>query len=318
MDEVQDHDRTNKVWTLFEDFFGRGPVQVPLISFPHPLHWLNKDLFPETFYLTKFMILDVVVAVLVAWAYIWLARRIRDGKLPKGRGANLLESLLFFVRDDIVKPVMGKQDTTILLPFVWTVFLFVLFGNLLGMVPFLGSPTASIWTTGALALLSFFLFHAVAITRIGLLNYLSTMWVPVQLGPGWIGYVIGSPISILLFGIEMLGTAIKATVLAIRLFANIFAGHVVLATILTFAYAASILTLPGIGIDLVTVLGAVALSLLELLVAFLQAYIFAFLTTLFIGLPLIHHAEHAGHGEEHGQAGGHGHEPGHAEKAAAH
>src|SRR5947209_6729219 len=104
MQEAQDQN----TWVLFHNY----GVQLPTISFPHPLRWVNdlagRKLFADTFYVTKFMMLEVIAAVLVGFAFVWLARRIRDGKLPQGRGANLLESLLVFVRDDIVKPVLGE------------------------------------------------------------------------------------------------------------------------------------------------------------------------------------------------------------------
>lgn len=295
--EAQDMDQ---FWVIFEDFLGMGPIQIPLL-----------DLRPYgiSFTLTRFMIVEVIAAVIVAVSFIWLARRVKDGGLPRGRAWNFLETLLVFVRDDIARPVMGEKESTAFLPYLWTVFFFILTCNLIGMVPTLGSPTANIWMTGAMALCSFILFHAVSIYKIGLLNYLKTMWVPT--GLPW--YAGGPIISLALFLIEFLGTAIKATVLAIRLFANIFAGHVVLATILVFAATANILTFSGLAISLLTVVGAATLSLLELLVAFLQAYIFTFLTALFISIPLVHHAEHEaahahdhdhGHGPEHG----HGHE----------
>jgi len=294
--EAQDQ---NGFWILFENL----DIKIPLL-----------DLRPYgiPFTLTRFMITELVAATLVACSFIWLARRVKEGGLPKGKLWNFLEMLLIFVRDDIAKPVLGDKEAKVFLPFLWTVFFFVLTCNLIGMVPTMGSPTASIWMTAGLALISFLLFHAVPIYKIGLIPYLKTMWVQVDVP------VLGFLISLLLFIIEFLGTFIKATVLAIRLFANIFAGHVVLATILVFAATANILTTTGVAISVFTVLGAVALSLLELLVAGLQAYIFTFLTALFISLPLIHHAEHEA---EHGHESGHDHqehEHGHTAAAPAH
>jgi F-type H+-transporting ATPase subunit a len=121
------------------------------------------------------------------------------------------------------------------------------------------------------------------------------MWMPVDFP------ILGPIVSALIFAMELLGTVIKGVILAIRLFANIFAGHVVLATILLFAFNASFLTVGNAGISVLSVVGGAMLSLLELLVAFLQAYVFTFLTTMFIGLPLTHLQEH-----DHGHDGDHG------------
>jgi F-type H+-transporting ATPase subunit a len=204
--------------------------------------------------------------------------------------------------------------------------LFLLFCNLLGMFPFLGSPTASIWVTGALACTAFVMLHGAAIVKMGfeyghddghhehhshghgvarspLLDGLRK--VPL-LGPLLVGTVlyfkalwphidvpyVGWFFSLAIFAIELVGTVIKSGVLAVRLFANMFAGHTVLAVILLFIYSAAVAGngfLLG-GVSVVSVLGIVALSLLELFVAFLQAYIFVFLTALFMGMSL--HPEH--------------------------
>jgi hypothetical protein len=104
----------------------------------------------------------------------------------------------------------------------------------------------------------------------------------------WIvGSVFGFGLSLMICTIEVVGTAIKGGVLAVRLFANMFGGHLVLATVLIFIYVAGS---AGVwiwsGVTLASVLGAVALSLLEILVAFLQAYVFTFLTALFMGMAL--------------------------------
>jgi F-type H+-transporting ATPase subunit a len=152
-------------------------------------------------------------------------------------------------------------------------FLFVLFNNLLGMVPFLGSATASISVTGALALCSFLVIHGAAIAKMGPVHYLKS-YAPHMDVPFGMGYLLIP----MIVAIEIIGHFIKAFVLAVRLFANMFAGHTVLATILLFIVMARFtqwyLFWP---ITIGSVLGVTALSLLELFVAFLQAYIFTFL-----------------------------------------
>lgn len=241
------------------------------------------------FVITKFMILELVAAALLLAIFIPLARRAKDGALPKGGWWNAFDALLTFVRDNIAKPNLGKHADTYV-PYLWTVFLFILVCNLLGMVPFMGSPTASIAVTGTLAIGSLLLMHGATIVKYGPIRYVKSMWPHID-APG------GVVISLLIFIIEFLGTFIKSFVLAVRLFANIFAGHVVLATMLIFIYQAgkSSWTIWGL-VTTFSVLGVVALSLLELFVAFLQAYVFTFLTALFTGMAL-EHAEHVGHAE---------------------
>ena len=264
------------VWELFHSFFG------------DPFGWdlPGVDIFRYHFQLTKFMILEVVAAVLIALIFIPLARRAKNGELPKGVWWNCFESLLTFVRNEVARPTIGEHDADKFVPFLWTLFLFILFCNLFGMIPLLGSPTASIYATGGLAIIAFCMLHGAAIAKMGVGRYFKSLWPHVDVP--YVGFLF----SAFVFVIEFLGTFIKSGVLAVRLFANMFAGHLVLAMILLFIYEAGltgILWLWG-GVTVASVLGITALSLLELFVAFLQAYVFVFLTSLFIGMAL--HPEH--------------------------
>src|SRR5262245_30608924 len=140
LDEVQDHGDVNSpYWTFFHDFFGRGPVRIELLHFPHPLRWVNDllgvKIFEQEFVLTKFMILELVAAALLLAIFIPLARRAQDGALPKGKWWNLGEGLLTFLRDDVARPLLGPRDADRFLPFLWTTFLFILVLNLMGMLP---------------------------------------------------------------------------------------------------------------------------------------------------------------------------------------
>ncbi len=238
------------------------------------------------FQVTKFMILELVAAIAVAAIFIPLCRRSRSGDLPRGPWWNAFESLLTFIRDEVAKPNIGEHDADRFVPFLWTMFVFILFCNLLGMVPLLGSPTASVWMTLGLAVCSFVVYHGGAIAKMGFLPYLKSLWPHIEV-PG-----LGIFISLMIFLIELFGSVIKGFVLAVRLFANMFAGHTVLAMLLLFIVIAgqSGLTLLWPVVTVTSVLGVVALSLLELFVAFLQAYIFVFLTALFTGMAL--HPEH--------------------------
>jgi F-type H+-transporting ATPase subunit a len=238
------------------------------------------------FQITKFMVLELVAAGLVMLCYIPMARRARSGEPPRGFFWNTFECVLTFLRDKVAKPNIGEHDADKYVPFLWTLFLFVLFNNLLGMFPYMGSPTASLTTTAALAVCAFIFIQGSAIAKMGWRAYLKA-YVPHVEAPFGLGYFIVP----MIVAIEVVGNFIKAGVLAVRLFANMFAGHTVLAVILLFIVmakdAALYLFWP---ITIGSVLGVTALSLLELFVAFLQAYIFVFLTSLFLGAAL--HPQH--------------------------
>lgn len=234
---------------------------------------------------TKFHLLMIVAAVLVYLIYTGLAERIKDGKPARGVFWNLSEVFLTFIRDTVARPYISHHPDHHL-PFLWTMFLFILFCNLLGMVPFLGSPTGAFSVTATLALIVYCYIHYCGIQENGLAHHFQAFAPHLDLPPA-----LKIPITGLLFFIEFLGLIIKCFVLSVRLFANVFAGHMVLATIILFIYQARHLH-PALfwAVTTGSVLGSVALSMLELFVALLQAYIFTFLTALFLGSVL--HPEH--------------------------
>ncbi len=235
------------------------------------------------FQITKFMVLELIAAVLLVVIFVPLCRRARPGSPPRGPWWNAFESLLTFIRDDVAKPAIGEHDADRYVPFLWTLFLFVLFCNLMGLIPFgFASPTASIWMTGALALCSFVMLHGCAIAKMGPIRYVKSLWPHVDVP--YVGWIF----SLAIFVIELVGTFIKSAVLGIRLFANMLGGHMALAVILLFivTVGANGFTLLWPVVTVASVLGVVALSLLELFIAFLQAYIFVFLTALFMGMAL--------------------------------
>ena len=247
----------------------------------------------------KFILLITVCAVGVAVAMIWLGRKMKDGEPPRGKLWNLMESLLFFVRDKIAVPGIGQHDANKYLPYLTTLFLFVFSMNLIGMFPFLGSPTASIMVTGALALVSFVVIHTSGILEMGTAKYLKTFIPHIELEGGAAMKVMGSLITVGMAILEYATAFIRASVLAIRLFANMLAGHTVLFMILFFIklvadpdYQIEFVKEQSSGVqDAVWFLMSAfsvalvsALSLLELFIAGLQAFIFTFLTAVFIGL----------------------------------
>jgi F-type H+-transporting ATPase subunit a len=232
---------------------------------------------------TRFMVMEVVAAVLIAVVMIPLARHAARNRVSRGPFMNMFEALILFIRDGIARPAIGGHGADAFLPFLWTLFFFILFNNLLGMIPGGASPTGNINVTGVLALLTFGVVVGTGMKVMGPVGY-------------WIGIVphLDVPIVlkpflwVLMFVIEIGGLLIRHVVLAVRLFANMLAGHIVLAVILGFIVQAMtsyfiVLVAPA------SILGVVALSLLELFVAFLQAYIFTFLAALFIGTAVHPH-----------------------------
>jgi F-type H+-transporting ATPase subunit a len=237
--------------------------------------------------ITKFMVLELIAAGLIMAIYIPLARRIASGAPPRGAWDNTFEVLLTYVRDQIAVPGIGEHDADRFAPFLWTLFLFILFNNLLGMLPFGGSATASIFVTLGLAIVVFFAIHGSAISKLGFKHYASALWPDIDLPAG-----MGLVIKPLIFSVEWLGVLVRNVVLAVRLFANMFGGHMLLATVLIFIYTAGKAGIPLLWgtVTVSSVVGMVLLDLLELFVAFLQAYIFTFLASLFIGMAM--HPEH--------------------------
>ena len=261
-------------------------------AFSHVLDTNTWEIFPTQdiewhlpFGLTKYKLLLLLAALVIVAIYVPLARRAQNGTAPVGKWWNCWESILTYIREELAKPYIG-HDADQYVHYLWTTFLFILFCNLFGLIPFLGSPTASFTVTAVLAACTFCFIHGSAIAKMGVKHYFQSYLPHIDV-PFGMGYVIVPMIAV----IEFLGNFIKAFVLAVRLFANIFAGHVVLATILFFIEEAkNSVPLLFWGVTITSVLSVTALSLLELFVAFLQAFVFTFLTALFLGSTL--HPQH--------------------------
>lgn len=249
---------------------------------------------------TNHMLMLVMAAVLMLVAFPLLARNYP--MVPAG-ARNLIEAMMEFVREGVARPVL-HENTDRFMPFLWTLFFFILTNNLLGLVPLdalsvlilgrghiFGTATAGLSVTAGLAFVAFVVIHVSGIVEqirhqmhhgrsfggaviVGFLMYWYNF---VPHIPGVVGIVLFVPLLFL----ELIGALVKPFALAIRLFANMMAGHVVLASLLILAPV--IKGLGDAGIALPTILGCAALSCLELFVAFLQAYIFTFLTCMFIG-----------------------------------
>ena len=237
----------------------------------------GSTLLPLDFKVTKFMAIELMVALVLIAVFVPLAQKIRTGAAPKGKLWNLLEVLLVYIRDQVARPSIGKHDADKYMPFLWTIFFFVLFCNLFGLIPFLGSPTGSLAVTGVLALATFGVVLWTGISKLGFLGFFKAQ-VPHMDLP----FALALVIVPMIFAIEVLGLFMKHFVLALRLFANMFAGHLVLAVLLGLIAAnweSNIVYLVAPA----SIFASIGVNLLELFVAFLQAYIFTFLSALFIG-----------------------------------
>ncbi len=194
--------------------------------------------------------------------------------VPRGLAA-VVESIVLFVRDEIALPNLGARYAQVFTPFLATLFLFILTLNLLGLIPIFPTATGNISVTASLALITFALINLYGIKENGLIGFYKGMvphGVPIVMVP-------------LLFFIEVLGLFTKAFALAMRLFANMIAGHAVI-----FAFLGLIIVLGTVLVSVFAVPFAVFINFLELLVAFIQAYIFTTLTALFVGMAM--HPEH--------------------------
>ncbi len=291
--------------------------------------------------LTMHMVTLVVAAALALWALNIAAGRIQTGSEGEGnrrfitgsRFAGLIEVVILYMRDNVISPVLGKDLARRYLPLLLSIFFFIWANNLLGLIPILdinhligyfafegnehwavigGTATGNIAVTAGLATLAFFFINVHGIRELGF--------------GGWCHHMLGGApayLAPIMVPIEIAGLFIKPVALAIRLFANMLAGHTLMATLGLFSLitirtvsdmggGAGLAYVAGAGVGLVALAASVAIMFLEIFVATLQAFIFMFLTTIFIG-QLTHH--HDGHEHEHDH--GHGHE-GHAEPVAAH
>jgi len=233
--------------------------------------------------ITRFMVLELLAAILMLFIFVPLARRLAGGRPPKGRFWNMFEAIVLFIRDGMVRPAIGRHDADRFLPFILTLFFFILLCNLMGMVPGFGSPTASLSVTGPLALVTFLVGVGAGMKKYGIIGFWIGLCPPME-----VSFPLKIVLVPLLLVLEIIGLVIRYSVLAIRLLANMFGGHLGLAIIMGFipAVAGSLLWL---GVAPATVIGATAISMLELFVAFLQAYVFSFLAALFIGMAVHQH-----------------------------
>ena len=211
------------------------------------------------------------VSVFLFLVLVWIAhaRKTHAGRLL----TTLAEEYVSFIRDGIVLPNMGQEGRG-MLPYFCTLFLFILSVNLAGMIPNMKTATSNISVTGALAICSGLLILYSGLKYHGVIGFIKG-FVPSGT-PGWLVPLV--------FPLEVISTVIKVCVLAIRLFANMLSGHMVLICLLLIIFIIGQMSLSaGIGSALPAMVLEIFMTCLELLVAFLQAYVFSLLTAIFAG-----------------------------------
>ena len=278
-------------------------------------HVLPHYLFGSAWF-TNHHLMSLVAMAVGLIVFVYVAGRVRvpagsrqtEDFITKGRLAQLLETICVFLRDQVTRPMLGEA-TDKYIYYVWSTFFFILICNLLGLLPLGsligvfggnshlgGTATGNINFTAGLAVVAFVMIHVIGIREQGLAYFKHFCPVPLKLDFLLPLMVL---IALLMIAVEIIGVLVKPFALAVRLFANMVAGHLVLASLIIMALGSA-----GWAGKGGSIFGATLFTFMELFVAFLQAYIFTFLTVIFISLGATHHGddheEHDGH---------HGHEP---------
>ncbi len=239
-----------------------GEINLPQI------HLLGVDIS-----ITKHVVFMWIAFALLIVTLHFVVRSYKKSLVPKGI-TNLTEVLIVFVRDDVVKPTIGKGSEKFI-PYLLTVFFFILTCNFLGLVPYGSTATSNIAVTATLATISFVVIQIGGMMKNGVVGYFK----------GLIPHGVPAWLLPIMFIVEILGLFTKPFALAIRLFANMTAGHVVILSLLGLIFILRTYFVVPVSISF-----ALFIFLLEILVALIQAYIFTMLSSLFIGMAV--HQEH--------------------------
>jgi F-type H+-transporting ATPase subunit a len=234
--------------------------------------------------ITKNVFAMFVSIALILWIFLSVAKQYKRNpdRAPKGL-QSLMEPLILFVRDDIARPAIGYKYERFM-PYLLTLFFFILINNLMGLIPifpFGANVTGNIAITMVLALLTFLI-------TLGSSN--KNYWIHIVNTPG-VPWWLKFPIPLMPF-IEFVGMLTKPFVLMIRLFANITAGHIIAIGFFSLIFIfGAMKPLMGYGVSVISVAFTIFMTVLELLVAFIQAYVFTLLSALYFGGAVedIHH-----------------------------
>ena len=229
-------------------------------------NYISEHVNPFSHSLHLWYVIGAAIIVGFFFIFVYRKKSLTPEKGILGRITHILELVVIFIRDKIVIENLGEKDGRKWTGFFCSLFSFVLVMNLLGIIPAGAAATGNPYVTAGLASIIFFVMTIVTIGKNGFKAWFSA----------FVPHGVPIPILFILIPIELLGVVIKCVALMIRLFANMFAGHIVLFSILGIAYVLGWLGIPSLAIG-------VPVYALEIFVAFLQAYIFTFLSAMFIG-----------------------------------
>jgi len=232
-----------------------------------PLESLQFHLFGIDMSVTKPVIYMWVTAILLIFTFSYA---FRGRKLLRGKFAHLLEVYVLYIRDEVVYPILGAKDGRRLLPFFLTIFFFILALNLFGLIPWGHTATSNVNVTAGLAIVAFIAIQGMGIASNGLIGHFKAL-VP-----------SGLPVFVIpiMIPIEIIGMIAKPFALCIRLFANMVAGHAVIMVLLLLIIQGGYFIAP------LPLFGILFISVLEVFVAHLQAFIFTILTVLFVSMTM--------------------------------
>lgn len=239
--------------------------------------------------ITKNTLTLFIVLIILSVVFISIARKYRKYPNNAPRGLqSLLEVLIVFIRDDIVRPAIGDKKYERYMPYLLTLFFFIFFGNLLGLIPIFpggANLTGNIAITMVLALFTFIITSFSA---------KKSYWIHIVNTPG-VPWWLKFPLPLMPI-VELIGVVTKPFVLMVRLFANISAGHIIVLGFFSLIFIFGEMNIgAGYGASIISVIFTIFMGLLELLVAFLQAYVFVLLSSLYFGMAIEEHESHEEH-----------------------
>lgn len=238
---------------------------------------------PVDLSITKAIAGAIVAAIILVWLILSTARHMRrnKGQAPKGV-QNLVEPVVLFIRDEVAKPAIGDKKYEKFMPFLLSLFFFILLNNLLGLIPifpFGANVTGNIAVTLVFALFTFFVTHIKANK-----HYWKELYNPDV--PWWLKF----PIPLMPI-VEISGVFTKPFVLMVRLFANMLAGHLIVTVFISLIFIFGNLMGPtaGFAVSPVSMVFSVFILLLDVLVSFIQAYVFTLLSAIYFGMATSEH-----------------------------
>ena len=260
-----------KFYTLFHEKIVETNAE-GTINLDEAGHTTNNKVLD--FSITKGVLMIIITALLMLWMFISMAKSYKKSAIPSGAG-RFLEPIILFIRDDIAIPNIGPKYKKYM-SYLLTVFFFILILNIFGLMPFGINVTGNIAITFALALVTFIVTQVTANKS----YWGHIFWMPGL--PWWM--------KIVMMPIEILGVFIKPFALLIRLFANMSAGHIIVMSLISLIYVFQNI-IAGVAFPILTFV----IFLLEVLVAFLQAYIFTMLTAVYFGMGNEEHQHEEAH-----------------------